>query len=54
LNKTYTVQVGTTVDGGTWDKLADVEASATNRLVRLTDAPSGTSGYYRLVTPRQE
>jgi hypothetical protein len=52
-NKTYTVQHTDRVGDGSWSKLLDVIARATNRTESATDAGTGTNRYYRLVTPRQ-
>ena len=54
-NKTYTVQCRTVVDSGPWNRVADVTAAPTNRVVELTDpapAPGDAQRFYRLVTPR--
>jgi hypothetical protein len=53
-NKTYTVQHTDRLPGGSWSKLFDVMARATNRTESATDAGTGTNRYYyRVVTPRQ-
>ncbi len=41
------------VKGGSWSKLADIVARATNRTEGVTDAGVRTNGYYHRVTPRQ-
>ena len=54
-NKTYTIQHRNTVDGVAWNRLADVLAASTNRLIEIidTNGPSAnTQRYYRLATPR--
>ena len=56
-NRTYTVQWRRMAGSGSWNRLADVVAIASNRLVEITDsnAPqTGTGRVYRLTTPRQE
>ena len=53
-NRTYTVQWRQSLDSGTWQKLADVAESSTNRVHSVTDSAAGSSArYYRLVTPLQ-
>jgi hypothetical protein len=55
-NRTYAVEAAGELPGGPWTHVADVVASATNRLVEVLDpAPSAgtTQRVYRLVTPRQ-
>ena len=52
-NKTYTVQHTDRVGSGSWSKLVDVVARATNRTETATGSGAGTNRYYRLVTPRQ-
>jgi hypothetical protein len=53
-NKTYTVEARDAVDSGTWTRVADAVAVASDRVIELIDA--GATGhptrYYRLVTPR--
>jgi hypothetical protein len=54
-NKTYTVQGRVAVDSGPWNRVADVTAAATNRVVELTHplpSPGDAQRFYRLVTPR--
>ncbi len=52
-NKTYTVQHTDRLPGGSWSKLLDVIARATNRIETATDSGAGTNRFYRVVTPRQ-
>ena len=52
-NKTYTVQHTDRLPGGSWSKLLDVIARATNRIETATDSSAGTNRFYRVVTPRQ-
>ena len=53
-NRTYTVQYRPGADTGSWLKLADVPARATNRVEVVTDPDVGpASRFYRLVTPVQ-
>jgi len=48
----YSVLYRDTLEGGTWNRLADLSAQAADGLVPVTDpALSSTSRYYRLVTP---
>jgi hypothetical protein len=54
-NKTYTVLYRSWVDSGPWNRLADVPAAPTNRVVELTDpqpVSAAAQRFYRLVTPR--
>jgi hypothetical protein len=55
-NKTYTVEWCSFVAGGTWDRIADVQAASTNRAVTINDAAIETNGqrFYRLTTPRAQ
>jgi hypothetical protein len=47
------VQYRTSVDTGLWNRVADVSAASTNRVVELTDpASADAQRFYRLVTPR--
>jgi hypothetical protein len=41
------------VSGGSWSKLLDVIARATNRTETATDPGADTNRFYRVVTPRQ-
>ncbi len=52
-NRTYTVESAASPVAGDWNKVADLVAFPTNRLVLLTNSfkPAGTL-YYRLITPR--
>jgi hypothetical protein len=52
-NHTYSVLFQTTLDGFPWLRLADIPAYPTNRMVNVTNATSGSSRFYRLVTPAQ-
>jgi hypothetical protein len=52
-NYTYTVQYNNGLDAGSWVKLVDVGARATNRVEVLSDPVGGSGRHYRLVTPRQ-
>jgi len=52
----YTVQYRDAVDSGQWNRLTDLVAAPTNRLVEVTDPAVGTSHalrVYRLATPRR-
>lgn len=53
-NQTYTVQYRSAVESGAWNRLADVTAASTNRVVTLRDPAVGTfhQRVYRLATPR--
>jgi len=54
-NKTYTIQHRNAVDGAAWNRLADVLAAPTNRVVEIIDTngpATNPQGYYRLATPR--
>ena len=52
-SKTYTVQHTDRLPDGSWSKLLDVIARATNRTESATDSGAGTNRFYRVVTPRQ-
>ena len=52
-NKTYTVLFSERPAGGTWTKLADVLARATNRTEIVPDPGWTTNRFYRVATPRQ-
>jgi hypothetical protein len=53
-NRTYTVLYRINLGPATWQKLADVQAEAATREVRVTNsAPGAAERYYRLVTPKQ-
>ena len=53
-NLTYTVEASSQVSGGTWEKVADVIARATERVETVTDVKAGESArFYRVVTPRR-
>jgi hypothetical protein len=51
-NRTYTVSYSDDLSGS-WSKLADVVARATNRLETVIDPNTGTNRYYRLSTPQR-
>jgi hypothetical protein len=54
-NRTYAVEAAGELAGGPWARVADVVASATNRLVEVFDpipTTVSTQRVYRLVTPR--
>lgn len=54
-NKTYTVQYREEVGAGDWQRLTDVLAVSSNRVVTVTDPAVGRSAtqrMYRLATPR--
>jgi predicted amidohydrolase len=53
-NKTYTVQYRNSLDDGGWNRLVDVVALSSNRLVEISDPGMVTAAqrFYRLVTPR--
>lgn len=53
-NKTYTVLYRDTLVPGLWNRLTDVQASPSNRVVQVTDQPPPTAArrFYRLATPR--
>jgi hypothetical protein len=54
-NKTYTIQYRESPDTGEWNRLADVVAVPTNRVVEMVDPvlEAGVSRrFYRLATPR--
>ena len=50
-NRTYSVLYTDALSAGGWNKLTDVLAATTNRMVLVTDPPVGTARFYRLVTP---
>jgi hypothetical protein len=53
-NRTYSVVFRTNLRTGTWQKLTDVVAASSDRVVEITDTSAESSNrYYRLVTPRQ-
>ena len=54
-NKTYTVDHRVSPASGWWNRLADVAAASSNRVVEITDAAVSSGSprrVYRLVTPR--
>jgi enediyne biosynthesis protein E4 len=53
-NRTYSVQARDSLGAAGWFSVADVPASATNRLVEITRSAQHPSGFFRLVTPRTE
>ena len=52
-NRTYTVEFADNLSVGSWSKLADVLARATNRLEKIVDPAVRPHRFYRLRTPRQ-
>jgi hypothetical protein len=53
-NQTYTVERSTSVNGGSWQKLADVIARPQDRLETVTDTgATDAARFYRVVTPRR-
>jgi hypothetical protein len=52
-NKTYTVEYNNTLDAGTWIKLIDLPARASNRVEVVVDPTATAVRHYRLITPRQ-
>ena len=54
VNRTYSVEYRAAVDRGDWERLADVVAGATERVVEIRDAEAGRGGhrFYRIVCPR--
>lgn len=53
-NRTYTVEHRDSLIPGPWNRLGDVSAATTNRLMELIDSPPAaiTKRFYRLATPR--
>ena len=51
-NKTYSVQYKDHLEAGTWLKLTDLVARASNRMERVTDPNPGTNRLYRIATPQ--
>jgi CotH kinase protein/Lamin Tail Domain/Fn3 associated/Chitobiase/beta-hexosaminidase C-terminal domain/Immunoglobulin I-set domain/Bacterial TSP3 repeat len=51
----YSIQYRTSVETGSWQKLADVESAPMTAAVQVNDLSAGgaTSRFYRLVTPKQ-
>lgn len=52
-NRTYSVQYADELGSGSWSRLADVPARATNRVETILDSNFTANRSYRLVTPRQ-
>ena len=52
-NHTYTVQFTDGLGVGTWSRLADVPARATNFTLQIPDPTATTNRFYRVATPRQ-
>jgi len=53
-NQTYTVEWCVQPEGGTWSKLTDVPARASDRLESVTDgSASEPARFYRVITPRR-
>ncbi len=52
-NHTYAVQFTDDLRSGTWSRLGDVPARATNFVQEITDLNWTTNRFYRAVTPRQ-
>ncbi len=53
-NQTYTVEWCLQPEGGTWSKLTDVPARASDRLESVTDgSASEPARFYRVITPRR-
>jgi hypothetical protein len=50
-NSAYSLLFATNATSGSWQKLADVAAQATNTTARVTDSHTGPQRYYRVVTP---
>jgi hypothetical protein len=52
-NRTYAVDYRTQLRVGSWQRLTDVIAAPTNRVIEVTDSNAGPpTRFYRLVTPR--
>jgi hypothetical protein len=51
-NRSYTVQFSTGADSA-WEKLTDVLAVSSNRMIEITDDLTAAQRFYRLITPRQ-
>lgn len=51
-NKTYTVQYRGLAEAGGWQRLADVGPLLSNTVVAIPLAPTNSSAYFRLATPR--
>jgi hypothetical protein len=52
-NRTYTVQYTDDLNLGLWNRLTDIVAKTTNRVVTFTESGGNTNRFYRVVTPRQ-
>jgi len=52
-NTTYSVEYSDMVEALFWQKLGDVTAGPTNRVVSMPDPGATAQRYYRLVTPRR-
>jgi hypothetical protein len=52
-NRTYSVLYSDSLRTGSWQRLADVVARATNHLEIIRDSGYTTNRFYRLVTPTQ-
>jgi hypothetical protein len=53
-NRTYSVEYREQVEPALWRRLAEVSASPTNRMMRISDVSGSPGRYYRLGTPRFE
>lgn len=52
--RTYSIQYKTSLTGGTWTKLTDIVAEASNRTVEISDPGAPSSGrYYRIIAPAE-
>ena len=50
-NSAYSVLFATNATSGSWQKLADVAAQATNATAQVIDSPTSSKRFYRVVTP---
>lgn len=51
--RTYTIEFTSTLGSGTWSRLANVVAQATNRTEQILDPTYTTNRFYRIATPWQ-
>lgn len=52
-NKSYSILYSDQLSGGSWSKLADVPAQATEHSVQMVDGVSTSRRFYKVVTPQQ-
>ncbi len=51
--KNYTIQYKDALNATTWNRLTDIEVSATAQTIQFTDPTANTERFYRVITPKQ-